>query len=372
MGLTEKNPICPAKDVKFEIAKDTEDYNQKKKIIDLENSATKDIDDLKALREKAQKFVDMRNASEKKVLKEVIDAKTIPENIDNIDRKDVEKLSDIYERLKAKNEHDKSTDIVLVGMKKRIIFNMVSTTTEEQKNMEKEMKYFEIYSNNVINDLNEGKNMKLSKLREAMTAYHDTLKVWKKKKEEAANKLKNFRKIEELTAQVKNIYKEIAEDYSAGDKPDKYKNFEFVLKEIMEKNEEKNTDESHKKYATRLKNIQSKYEERKELDRIQQVYEDSEIEERLKNFNTIEGLKNDVKKIYKKLTGYKYTGTEEIFEDVFKESMKMLENQGGSPIVALDYDYERKKLESIQNAYEAEEKKFEKMKLPKRKRLGNI
>merc|ERR1711925_35495 len=117
-----------------------------------------------------------------------------------------------------------------------------------------------------------------------------------------------------------------------------------VLEETIKKNEDESSGDSKKKYATKLKNIQSKYEERKELDRIQQEYEKSQIKDRLENFSTIEGLKDDVKKIYKKLTGNEYTGTNEIFEDVLKETMKMLENSGRRLVEALNNDYERMNL----------------------------
>merc|ERR1712098_254489 len=145
------------------------------------------------------------------------------------------------------------------------------------------------------NDMGKDKDMKLSKLQEIMKAYHDTLKAWKNKKQEASNKLK-----------------------------------------IIEKESE----------------------EWKELDRIEKAYEELKIKKRLENFNKIERLKDDVKKIYEKLTGSDYPGKHEIFEDVLKETIMMLENRNGSPVEAPDYDYERTKLKSIQSTYETEDNKL--------------
>merc|ERR1712098_634460 len=109
--------------VKITIEDSPRDYDQNEEIFELNNDATKAIDGLKDLREKGEKFADMRDALVKKLFNKE-------------DKKDMKTLSDEYKDLKKKNAYGEATDVVLAGMKKRIFFK--NLPTDVQKGLEKE------------------------------------------------------------------------------------------------------------------------------------------------------------------------------------------------------------------------------------------
>jgi len=315
---------------------------------------------LKDLRDKAKKVVEKRGALEDKVLKENI----LDSGNNYIQPEDAEKhineLSDIYK--KNKNTHGITAEAALVGMKKQILFEKLSTEKQQELKVKEKMEdNFESFVKYSVIDLEKNKGKTLGKLRKVMEEYKNILhddrlwkvkpdkkeEIWKDKpkkkeiKEEIAKNLENFNTIEDLKNDVKNIFKSLTGRY-----PKSYENLKDLLKETM-----KVLVEKERLAALKRKNVSGlKLDDyRTALEEIQKHGEEENLKPKI-----YDKLKSEVEDIFKKMTGRDPTRTES-FQDVLKQTFDVLEKTDElieDQKTAEGLEYYRTKLGNMEEEYE--------------------